>query len=295
MILFNGEVKRTFIEAFKPDINWINECYILLKKSSLFTLKITSISVANLKTFEILKRYFNGIAQFNIMDEVVDYVKKNSTKLLFPREEMLQLQANLAYYSNLQECVYLLIQLGDSYLSCEQLRKAHESFHLAADIIEEEEIDIDDIQELRMLIGLIKTSIWNTIRDKQKIERWIELAEKIIKVLVVDDIPYLQLKLKFFLLCYQFNHSLGNVKRALASAKEGIDLVEKYNMYRFDMSSCETIWRFYAIAIKEDTQSIEECLNVFETAKEKCKNTAKFMFGYIIHKNMNIVEQNPQK
>lgn len=290
LILFGGEVDRTFIENFKSNINWVNECYALLGKSNLFSVKINFVSVENLKTFENLKSYYERIAPLNIMQEVVAYVKENSDKLQLSKESLLELQVNIAYYSDLQECVYLLVQLGDSYLHCEQIRKAQELFERAFLIKENEDIEIDDIQELRMLIGLIKTYIWKTISAKSKIEKWIKLADEIINTFASEDIVFLQLKLKFYLLCYQFNHSLGNIKAALESTKAGINLIEKYDLYHYDMPGCGTMWRFYAIAVKEDTQNIEECLKIFQIAEQKCPNNAKIMFGHIIHKNMNIKE-----
>lgn len=295
LILFNGKVKRDFVENFKKDINWGDTCYIFLNRSNLFDITMEFICLTASKTLPCLKQFFDSTAQFHIMEEVICYVKEYSCRLSFPKESLLELQVNMTYYTDQSLCVSLLIQLGDSYLKCEQIRKAYETFKLADKLIWDNELEIPNIQQFQIIVGLLKTSVWNTKKYKCQIEKWIKSGENIITFLTENDPSFLLLKLDFYLLCYQFYHSSDNVSEALKSADAGVNLVETYDLYRYDILNCGKAWRFYAIAVKEDTKSIIECLKIFDMAKEKCEASAKFMFGYIIHKNMNIEEKDFKK
>lgn len=290
LIIFNGKIAKDFIKSFKNSTDWLQECCILINKSHLFELSRNTIGVSTLKALNIIKRYYKDNYLVDCMFEAAEYTKQRINLLELPRESLLEIKVNLSKYLDQTDYISLLIELGESYLRCEQQGSAKNAYRSAYKRISKGDLSVRDREYFQIMLGLIKTSIWNAAQKRKQINGWIVKADRCLASITDTDVSFLKLKINFYLLCYRFNHSLKNNEEALSSIKKGIGLIEAYNMYKYDLPLCGMAWRFYAIAEKENTQSIDKCLEIFEIGSKKCNDTAKFKFGYIIHKNMQIKE-----
>lgn len=287
--ILNGEIDKSFLDNLW-DSSRFSQCLISLSTSNLFTITNKKITIKSKRSLICLKTYIEKVASNGVIREVIDYIEINKENLSLSTENWLEISVNITYYTEPEECVNELLNLANIYISLEQLTKAREKLELADKIILEENIEIDYVLKFNKTIGFIKTSIWNALQDQRKIETWINSAQKIIKYIDNYEISTYILFLDFYTLSYQYYHAINNTKLALENAKTGVELVEEHNLYDYDLEKCGKIWRFYAIAAKEDTKSIEKCLKIFSSAYSKCVNSAKFQFGYVIHQNMNIKE-----
>ena len=89
-----------------------------------------------------------------------------------------------------------------------------------------------------------KTDIWKIGQMKEKIEKRLNSIKKIIENSTSSSLDYQLLILRYYILRYQFYHTQSNNKEAFTSAKEGVEWINKYNLYSHDLENCGKIWRF---------------------------------------------------
>ena len=130
---------------------------------------------------------------------------------------------------------------------------------------------------LQIRLGLVETLIWEIGAANEKLQDQLNFIGSFSPPELEQDLTYKCLMLRYYCLRYQFHHAQDQHPQALESAKRGVEWAETHNLYQAAPENCGRIWRFYAIAVKELTQDITKCLNVFQKGAEKCQDSVKFL------------------
>lgn len=289
VFLLCGEVKLTLLDCFLGDSERFWKSIRILRRSQLFAVTGQSISLKSQKIEECFLAYCIANLYAPTISQVAVFIERNLGSIHLNAENMLEMRSRVAYYEDSEKCIELLATLGDTYLKMEQSALAEKKYRAAYEL----ETDIPELQvpmpvQLRIQLGLSESLIWKIGKHRDEIAHCLNSSEEMITLATGTEREYLLLTLRYYRLAYQFQHAQGNRGPALHYAQQGVNLIEKNNLQTIALDECGKMWRFYAVAVKENTQDIFECLNAFDRGRTRCAGSAKFLFGYIIHKNMTV-------
>lgn len=291
--LLSGEVEINLLYEFINDESSFEKIFCLVQKSSLFYVNGRKIFLKNSKIEEQLTKYCEEHLTAFVIRDVELFLKERLKTLSLSSEKRLEYKCKCEYYKSERKYLISLINLGNAYLNLQQLSLAKKNFQKCIEILgRNSHIPTTEIQRLQIYLGLVETLIWKIGTNSNTIERYLNIAKEIINKIDNKKSSCYLLILKYYLLSYQFFHSQNNRNKAFDTAEKGVKFIEEKQLYNDDLEACGKMWRFYAVATKEQTQDIKKCLDVFEQGFVCCGNSAKFLFGYIIHKNMNIKGKN---
>lgn len=291
--LLSGEVEINLLYEFINDESSFKKIFHLIQKSSLFYVNGRKISLKNSKIEEQLSIYCEEHLTAFVIRNVELFLRERLKTLSLSSEEKLEFKCKCEYYKSERKYLVSLINLGKAYLKLQQLSLAKKNFQKCIEILgSNSQVPASDTQRLQIYLGLVETLIWKIGTNSNSIERYLNMAKEIINTLDNKKSSCYLLTLKYYLLSYQFFHSQNNRNKAFDVAEKGVRFIEEKQLYNDDLEACGKMWRFYAVATKEQTQNIKKCLDVFDKGFVRCGNSAKFLFGYIIHKNMNIKGKN---
>lgn len=289
LYFLNGKVDETLLSKFFNDQSQLIQCHLIISKCNLFIINQNKQFKSHIikKNFdEYCKTIFNA----SNIKEVIKFIEANIKNIHLSKEIILEYQVKKNFFFNEYDYIISLIELGNEYLKLNNLKTANEKFNETLKVINNsfQTIKLSTVQNLQLYIGLVETDIWKIGQMKEKIEKRLNSIKKIIENSTSSSLDYQLLILRYYILRYQFYHTQSNNKEAFTSAKEGVEWINKYNLYSHDLENCGKIWRFYAIATKEINNDIYKCLDIFEKGSQYCAGSAKFLFGKIIHENMII-------
>lgn len=290
VFLLCGEVSLDFLSQYFSDVYRFEKCVSIVGRSNLFRVNGRKISVKNAKIEECLQQYCEDRLHFFSIQPVANFIKAHRDCIHISLEKQIELKCKLDYYKNSETYVLSLTTLGDKYLKLGQLALAEAKYRKARNVEEEEKLtSLSPLVKIRIYLGLVEVLIWKIGIAGDEIEECLRITRNLATETDCQSQEYRLLILRYYLLSYQFYHTQNLRKSALEYAQMGVQWIEKNNLYDSDIEACGKMWRFYAIAVKEDTQDIKKCLSIFEQGVKKCQLSAKFLFGYIIHQNMDVI------
>ena len=289
LFFLSGEIKISILYEFFVNKHSFENLLYKVKKSNLFYVNGGKITVKNAKIEKQLNVYCEEhLTEFTISN-VENFLKDRLKTLNLTSEKLLIFKCKCEYFKSPKTYIKLLISLGDKYLQLQHSHMAKDIFEKCIDFFaNNQELHIHETQKLQVYLGMVETLIWKIGENDERIQRYLTISSNIIKKSHNTTSSFHLLVLKYHLLSYQYFHSQNMRTEALDVAKKGVQIIEKHQLYDESLELCGKMWRFYAVSIKEDTQDLKACLDIFDKGFINCKESAKFLFGYIIHNNMNV-------
>lgn len=296
LYFIGGEIQlHLLLTFFHENANRLNKVLSIIKSSNLFIVDGQKISIKNSKIEECLQIFCQERLYSYLVIPIATFIKDNKQNLHLTSEKKLELKCKLKYYENTKECIISLIELGDKYLNLGHLELSKTKYQQGLQLLDDNpDINLSSIHRIKLHLGIVETTIWKIGSDYDEIEQHLNLVSNLISSTNASSNQYQLLSLRYYRLLYQFYHTQSKDVLALNAAKKGVNWVIKHNLYDKNLEECGKIWRFYAIANKEN-KDMQTCLDIFNQGLCKCSDSVKFLFGYVIHQNMIISEKNPQK
>jgi len=295
LIFLSGEVDCSILDEFFGTQERAAKILTLAGKSGLFIKNGRSLSTRNARAEECLQAYCEKVLSLSVVEPVAKFIEKRQERFHLTTEARMELTCRVNFYRDPQAYVESLAELGGRYLSLGQMPLSHAQYEKAYAVIKApSNVRVSSLTELKIRIGLVETLIWEVGTSSEKIQKQLDLIESFSSPELHGDSLYQCLMLRYYCLRYQFHHAQDQHPQALEFAQGGVVWADKHDLYQASPENCGKIWRFYAIAVKEMTQDIEECLKVFQTGSKKCQDSVQFLFGYTIHKNMAIDDADVQ-
>lgn len=294
--LLCGEVKLNFLLLFFENRERFEKSMNVLRRSHLFIVNGQILYIKNKRIERYFLTYCTANLYTSVVSQVAEFIERNFAQFHLSDEKVLELGSRVAYFENMEKCVEYLVALGDTYLSMDQLELAERRYRKAYELeMEYPTLRFSMLTQIRIRLGLVETLIWKIGSHRDEIVEYLDSAQRIVSRMESTTLEYRLPMLRFFRLAYQFHHAQNERKPALHYAQQGIKLIEDTDLHILNLEECGKMYRFYAVAVKEDTQDISECLKAFERGKTRCSDSAKFQFGYIIHKNMTVDNGSDEK
>ncbi len=295
LILLSGEVDRGILDEFFGAQERTAKILTLAEKSGLFIVNGRSLSTRNARAGECLQAYCEKVLSLLVVEPVAKFIEKRQERFHLTTEARMEMTCRVNFYRDLQAYVESLVELGERYLSLGQIPLSQSQYEKAYAVIKgTSNVRVSSLTELKIRIGLVETLIWEVGTSSEKIQKQLEFIESFSSPELHGDSLYQCLMLRYYCLCYQFHHAQDQHPQALEFAQRGVAWADNYDLYQATPENCGKIWRFYAIATKEMTQDISKCLDVFQMGSEKCRDSVQFLFGYTIHENMAIDDEDVQ-
>lgn len=296
ILLLSGEVSRDTLDEFFQNQKRTGKIISLIQKSSLLIVDGRTVSIRNARAKECLQSYCEECLSLRVVEPVAHFIERHKGRFHLTTEAYMELVCSVNYYRNPQAYIKSLNELGNRYLNLGQVPLAKQQYEKANTLIEKfPQLRVPPLVELQIRLGLVETLIWEIGTASAKLEKQLNAIASFSPLELNQDITYKCLMLRYYCLRYQFHHAQDQHTHALDFAKRGVEWAEEHNLYQEDPKNCGRVWRFYAIAVKEVSQDIKKCLNVFQKGAKKCQNSAQFLFGYTIHKNMAVDDGDAQR
>lgn len=296
ILLLSGEVSRNALDEFFQNQERTVKIISLLQKSGLFIVDSRTVAIRNVRAEECLQAYCEGILSLWVVEPVAHFIESRMERFHLTTESRMELACRVNYYRAPETYVESLSKLGGHYLKLGQVLLAKQQYEKAYTVIEKTpQMSLPPLMVLQIRLGLVDTLIWEIGTASEKIQNQLNFIETFSTPELDQDLPYKCLMLRYYCLRYQFHHAQNQHAQALDFAKGGVEWVETHNLYQAAPENCGRIWRFYAIAVKEMTQDIQKCLDIFRKGAEKCLDSVQFLFGYTIHENMAVDDADAQK
>lgn len=296
ILFLSGEVGRDVLDEFFQNQERTGKIISLIQKSELLIVDGRTVSIRNARAKECLQAYCERSLSFQVIKPVAHFIERYKEQFHLTTEAYMELICSVNYYLNHEDYIKSLNELGNRYLKLGQVPLAKRQYEKAYTLIKKSpQVYVPSLVVLQIRLGLVETLIWEIGTASEKIQDQLNFIESFPESELNQDSTYKYLMLRYYCLGYQFHHAQDQHTQALNFAKRGVEWAEKHNLYQTDPENCGRIWRFYAIAVKEVSQDIKKCLNIFQTGSKKCQSSAQFLFGYIIHKNMAVDDIDAQK
>ena len=296
MLLLSGEVGRGVLDEFFQSQERAAKITSLVKKSSLFIVDGRTVAVRNARAQECLQAYCEAILSFGVVEPVAHFIESRVKQFHLTTEAYMELTCRVNSYRAPETYAESLVKLGGHYLKLGQTPLAKLQYEKAYKVIKKSpQISLSPLVVLQIRLGLVETLIWEIGTAIEKLQEQLNFIASFSLPELDRDLTYECLMLRYYCLRYQFHHAQNQHTQALKFAGEGVKWAEVHDLYQVTPEDCGRIWRFYAIAVKERTQDIKKCLNVFQKGSEKCQDSVQFLFGYTIHKNMVVDDADAQR
>lgn len=296
ILLLSGEVSRSALDEFFKDQQRTVKIISLVQKSSLFIVDGRTVAVRNARAEECLQAYCEGVLSLCVVEDVAHFIESRMERFHLTMEASMELTCKVNYYRAPETYAESLAELGGHYLKLGQTPLARLQYEKAYTVMKKSsQICLSPLVVLQIRLGLVETLIWEIGAANEKLQDQLNFIASFSLPKLDQDLTYKCLMLRYYCLRYQYHHAQDQHTQALDFAKEGVEWAETHNLYQVAPENCGRIWRFYAIAVKEMTQDIKKCLDVFQKGAEKCQDSVQFLFGYTIHKNMAVDDADAQK
>lgn len=296
MLLLSGEVGRGALDEFFQSQERAAKIISLAKKSSLFIVDGRTVAVRNARAQECLQAYCETTLSLGVVEPVAHFIESRVEQFHLTMEACMELTCRVNSYRTPEIYAESLAKLGGHYLKLGQTLLARLQYDKAYTVIKKSpQISLSPLVVLQIRLGLVETLIWEISAANEKLQEQLNFIASFSLPELDRDLTYKCLMLRYYCLRYQFHHAQDQHMQALEFAVEGVKWAEAHDLYQAAPEDCGRIWRFYAIAVKEMTQDIKKCLNVFQKGAEKCQDSVQFLFGYTIHKNMAVNDTDAQK
>ena len=296
ILLLSGKVSRNALDEFFQDQERTVKMISLVQKSSLFIVDGRTVAVRNARAQECLQAYCEEILSLWVVEPVALFIESRMERFHLTAEASMELACRVNYYRAPETYAESLAELGRHYLKLGQTPLARLQYEKAYAVMKKSpQILLSPLVVLQIRLGLVETLIWEIGAANEKLQDQLNFIGSFSPPELEQDLTYKCLMLRYYCLRYQFHHAQDQHPQALESAKRGVEWAETHNLYQAAPENCGRIWRFYAIAVRELTQDITKCLNVFQKGAEKCQDSVQFLFGYTIHKNMAVNDVDAQK
>lgn len=296
IVLLSGEVSRSALDIYFPSQVQAANIVFLIERSGLFVVDCKKVATRNVRTKECLQAYCEKFLPLSVMEPVYEFIKSHPELFHMTEETRLEMACRVNYYRDPRTYVESLAELGDRYLRLGQIQLSKQQYQKAYAVIEDSSpICLSTLVELQIRMGLVETLIWELGMANAELQEQLDFIESFSISALEENRTYQILILRYYCLRYQFHHAQDHHPQALDSAEQGVQWAETHNLYETAPKICGKIWRFYAIAVKEKTNDIKKCLDIFQKGYPKCHTSVQFLFGYIIHKNMAVDDADAQE
>ena len=297
MYLLNTNVDIGFLKNYINNDQVVDKWIFEITRNQLFCVEENRITVMSQKVEQCFNGFCEKIITAYVASPIIDYIYCNYGELHLSSEEKLETKCKMYYYRDKTKYVESLVELANEFVELSQLKTALLYYSKAKKLLSSDMIFADFIVGLNTNIGLLEARIWELgeyddemLAIINEIDWQISNSPKLISVR-----QYNKLVLKFYTLKYQYFHFKGSNNEALKAATDGINWVERNSLYNQEKELSGKVWRFYAIAVKEKYNDIYRCLDAFKQGETHLKDSAKFLFGSIIHNNMVVDDSNIEK
>lgn len=292
--LLSGKAELKMIASYLNDPKRFKVSMKLISQSHIFTVDCQEVAVKNSKIEDCFNTFCQKNLCFFLIENICDFVNKKMDTMHISLEKKMILECRINYFKEKSTYISSLLKLADRYLELNHLTLSEAKYRECIELMSQDlDLYVSSFNRIKIYVGLIESLIWNIGDRHNEIEPLFSLIEDLIQSLNSTSSSKI-LILRYYTLKYQFYHTLNDREKAFQASYDGIAQIDN-DLYELDLELCGKMWRFYAISIKETTQDINKCLSVFDNAPEICHTSAKFLFGYIIHKNMNVKEADCKK
>lgn len=296
LLLLSGEVSRSVLDGFFQNQGRTIKIISLIQKSCLFIVDGRTVAIRNARAAECLQAYCEEVLSFWTVEPVAHFIESHIEQFHLTAEARMELTCRVNYYQDAKKYAESLVELGKRYLKLGQVPLAKLQYERAYKAMGKyPKVCLPSLVVLQIHLGLVETLIWEIGTADNRILDQLNYIASFSPPELSQNLTYKCLMLRYYCLRYQFHHAQDQHTQALDYATAGVDWAEKHNLYQADRENCGRIWRFYAIAIKEITQDIKKCLSIFQKGAKKCQDSVQFLFGYAIHKNMTVDNNNAQE
>lgn len=263
----------------------VENCRNIISDCRILSVGFRKIQVTSHQVTQALENFCTKNVSITATNCVIDFITRNIDSLYLTYDEKLELNCKLNYFISEIDYFISLLKLGKMYLSSSQWTSAQSTFEKAYDLPCN---NVSDAMRLDLYISYIESVIWQYKSFIILVNELLYKSNLIIMNHTADEKDFSELLLRYCLINYQINHNQQNNVMAYEFAVQGVKLVKKNKLYHSCKQYCGKIYRFYAVSIKEKTNNIHKCISAFRKGLRECPDSSQVIFGYIVHKNMNI-------
>lgn len=296
LYLIGDKVDCDFLSEYRPNGQPLQHCVSSFCNSFLF--KVTRqrhIGLSSQMATCAFEDYCKQYIPESVIRGAYSYIQAHQNALCMTDERRLEMRCKVTYYDKaLQPHLEAMIKLADQYLHIHAMHQATIQYEKCYCLEKEnDDLYIPWGLQLQIRLGYLETHLYEAGTQQKKLLQLFQSAADILSLSQEKNIAYHLHFLRYHSLHYQFHHMQGHHDQAFAIAQAAITQIKIHCLYQVDLELCGRLWRYYAVATKELTRDMHRCLDAFQEGYSYCAQSAKFLFGYIVHKNMTIHQGTP--